>query len=113
LVRRWSFKLGVSGCEHCDLAGSDGNIRSFHRIQHALERMRVRYDLPHVAFIAQIFAAVLEHDIRQLLFSRSGFLDIDNALLRKHEAHRAGLAEVPAILGEGMTNLADRAVAVV
>ena len=74
---------------------------------------RIGDDLPGVAFVVQVFAAVFEHDVHQLLFGGRVLFDGDQALLVEHEAHRAGLAQVAAVLREGVADLAYRAVAVV
>ena len=59
---------------------------------------RLSQNLPRIAFVLQVFAAVLQHDFRQLLFAGRRLLYCDQALLREHEPYRARLTKVPAIL---------------
>ena len=56
---------------------------------------------------------MLQHNAHQRVFVGRRLLNGDDALLREHEAHRAGLAQVTAMFGEGMAHFAHRAVAVV
>ncbi len=65
------------------------------------------------ALIVQVFRARLEDDFHELVFVRGIFVDRDDALFCEHPGDRTLGAEVAAVLGEGVANLADRAILVV
>src|SRR5205085_4912496 len=81
--------------------------------QHALKGAGISNYLPIATVIAKIFATVLEHQRHQIiLFGRSlGHNDV--ALLMEHPRHRATFAQVTAILGESVPDLADGAIPVI
>src|ERR1035438_10218545 len=93
-----SFQLGISRCDHGDFIHHRGNACRLDGREHRIIRSRVCDDFPIVAFVVQVFAAMLKHDIHQFLFACRGLLNCDDTLLREHESHRARFAEVAAVL---------------
>src|SRR5579863_2044508 len=113
LRRCRALKLGVGGGQHRHFAHYGRDVRCLDGREHCLIGAGVGDDFPGLAFIAEVLTAVLEHDVHQLFFAGSRLLDCDHALLRKHKAHRAGLTEVAAVLGQHMADLTDRPIAIV
>src|SRR5579883_3446795 len=108
-----AFQLGVRGSDHCDLRHDRLNTGVAYCLGDRFKVLRLCDDLPSVAFVVQVFSARLKHNAHQLFFIRGFFRNGDDALLGKHEAHRASLTQVAAVLGEGMPDFTHRAVTIV
>ena len=70
-------------------------------------------DLPTLALVAQVVGAGVEHDVHELVFVGLFAGNEDLALALEHPGDAALLAQVAAVFGEDMADLADGAVAVV
>ena len=74
---------------------------------------RFGQDFPGLAVVAEIFAAVFEDEVHQVVFLGCGLGNDDVALLVEHPRDGAGFGHVAAVLAEGMSDFADGAVAIV
>src|SRR4029450_2506105 len=88
--------------------------RGADRVADGRERGGGAGDLPGALGVVQVLGAGLQGDLEQPLLVRRGLLlDLDRALPREHPGGAAVLAEVPAAVGERVSDVLGRAVAVV
>src|ERR1700722_143577 len=108
-----SLELGVGGGYLGDLGVFRGDFGGFEGLGDGLEVFGIAEDFPVFAFVGEVFGAGVEDDLGEFVFADGGLGDGDDALLGEHPGDGVGLAEVAAVFGEGVTNLANGAVFVV
>ena len=113
-ARRPAFQLGVVVRNHGHAGRTGRDAGLLHRFQHAFIGGRSQSGFPSFRHRHRfIFAARLEDDVHQIVFLGRRLGNDDVALLVEHLRDRTGCGHVSAVLAEGVTDFADRAIAVV
>src|SRR6266545_2695266 len=113
LARAVAFDADGRRRAHRDLRRSDLDAGFLERCLHLLERARGRVGGHQAAVGLDVLRARVDRDERHVIGRTFARVYLDDALLLEEPLHRAGLAELAAVLRERGAHLRGRAVAIV
>src|SRR5213075_395982 len=108
-----AFQLNVVLRNHGDFVHGGRDSGFLDGFEHRFVVVRVGRDLPVFAIIAEVFAAIFQDDVHQVIFLNGRFGNHDVALFVEHPGNSAGFSHVAAIIGKHVAYLANGAVAII